>query len=87
MSVALSVPEPIVRRESLVSIIGENDPRARHPVGFFAVDQMADDIERAESFRGFIAAHPWLCNSVEQSSQSARRPLQNVNRILEIKIH
>ena len=87
MSVALSVPEPIVRRESLVSIIEENDSRARHPIGFFAVDEMADDIERAESFRPFSAAHPWLCNSVEHTSQSARRPLQNVNRILEIKIH
>src|ERR1700693_6491732 len=58
---ALTCRSPTIEgleRASLAKL--QNHLRARHPVGAFAVNQMADDVERAPSAFTFVSGGPGL---------------------------
>ena len=60
---------------------------ARNPVGLLAVDQVADDVERAERVRAFGGAAPAVAQTTEQHVERARGALQDVDGLGQIELH
>src|SRR5678809_147665 len=58
IDVARSMSESIVWLEPDAVPARQNDARARHPVRLLTVDQMSNDIKRAERIRSLVAANP-----------------------------
>jgi len=85
--VARVMPKAIVGLEGLVFRAGEDDSRSRHPVGFFAVDEMADYIERVECVPAFVAPSERVGKVAEQRVDCCGCSSQYVDRGVEIKSH
>ena len=79
--------EAIVGRKTLIGLIGEDDSRAGHPIGFLAVDEMTHYVKGTERFRAFVATRETLADVIQQRMQRRRRCPQNVYRFLEIEAH
>jgi hypothetical protein len=58
IDIARPVPKSVVWLESRVLTARKDDERTGNPISLLAVDQMSDDIERAERVRPFRAARP-----------------------------
>src|SRR5260370_6162416 len=71
--VARPVAESIVRLEAEIGPAIENDASPRHPIGFLAVDEVPDDIERTERFGTFLASDPRLVETIEQRPEGGGR--------------
>src|SRR5258706_11106858 len=65
----------------------EDNSRARNPVSFFAVNQMAENVIRAPRIRAFIAHRPPVRNASEQPVQSRGRSAQDVYCLVKLKLH
>ena len=82
-----AVTEPIVRFESGIGPLLQDDPRARDPVGLFTVDQVADHVERAEGLGTFVYTGPRIGKAVEQHFQRSRSAREHFYGTVEIEIH
>src|SRR5688572_7413138 len=58
VDVARSMPESIVRLKPEALAPRKDDARTRHPVRLLAINQVSNDIERAERVRAFSSADP-----------------------------
>ena len=56
--VAFPVAEPVVPIERTAFAVLEDDLRARHPVRFLAVDQVANDVKWTERLGSLGTSHP-----------------------------
>src|SRR5919109_1269418 len=79
--------EAIVRLESEISSLREDDARTRNPVGLLAIDEMTDDVEWTERVGSFCAANPRFIQAVEQASQCGRRSAKDARCQCEIEVH
>src|SRR5437870_6127630 len=77
----------IVRLEPRRTALRQNDAGAWDPVGFLAVNQMPDDVERAECLGPLIGADPGVVEVLQERRQRRRRPSQNFGCPDEIEIH
>src|SRR5881394_3554158 len=75
VDVASAVAETIVGLEAGIGSPGKDDPRARDPVGFLAVDEMPHDIERAERLGTLGATNPRLTDATKEARERGRGPL------------
>jgi hypothetical protein len=71
------MPKPVVGFEREIGATREDDARARHPVGLFAIDQVAHHVEGAECVRAFRGAGPGVIETGEQGTKSRRRAAQH----------
>src|SRR5687767_15874716 len=79
--------ESIVGSEALFRGVRQYDSRAGHPVRFFAVYEMPNDVEWTERLRPFIPSNERLGHPVEECAQRRGGPTQNVCRAIEIEGH
>src|SRR6266511_674129 len=82
-----AVTEPIIRLEAPVGTLRENDARPGHPIGFLAIDQMADVVERTEGIWPLCTARPGRTDLPQERAQRCGRAFQNLDRQLEIEFH
>lgn len=75
--VELEMPEAIEWHEPATLTLRENDSRAWNPVGFFAIDEMPDDVERAPRVVALIAPQPFVAVAGEKRAQRAGRSLED----------
>jgi hypothetical protein len=61
--------------------------RPRHPIRAFAVNEVADDIERAPSVFTFISQRPRFREIAQKRIESSRSPTEKQNRVLQIVFH
>ncbi len=57
----------------------EDDPRANDPVGFFAGDQVADHVERAEGVVAVVGVRPLGPEAGEHGAQDGGRAFEDGN--------
>src|ERR1700683_3982316 len=62
----------------------ENDPHPRHPVVVLAVDQVADDVERAPGLLAFVDPRPRIGQIAQQSIESGRSVRKQRKRRFQI---
>src|SRR5258708_37507372 len=60
---------------------------ARHPVGMFAVNQMANDVECAPGVFAFILARPDFRQIAEKRVESGRSSCEKGYGVLQIVLH
>jgi len=65
----------------------QDDAGARDPVGLFAVDEMADHVERAPSVGAFVGVVPWSARAAEEASDHGRSAFQDVECLREVEAH
>ena len=70
--IARAMTESIVRLEARIRSAREDDARPRNPIRLLAIDQVSDDIERAESARPFHSSNPFRGDSAEERVQCCR---------------
>jgi hypothetical protein len=58
--------ESIIRLKVFLLAARENDACARHPVGFFSVNQVADNIEWTERVGAFVVTRKLVGKIVEK---------------------
>ena len=63
----------IERLEAAFASFRQNDFGAGNPVGLLAVDEVADDIERAPGVRSFVGCDPHRWQTAQQGSKCCRR--------------
>src|SRR4051812_8950808 len=79
------MPESIVRLKATIRTLGKDDSGARHPVGFLAVDEMTDVVERAERVQTFGAALERARDVLKEHPQCAGSAPEDVNSVREIE--
>ncbi len=77
----------IERRERHRVAMPQDVLDARHPVVALAVNQMADDVERAPGVRPLHGVRPGRRKVGEQAAQDSRRPLEHRQRGVEPELH
>ena len=55
----------------------EDDARPRNPVGLLAVNQVADDVERAPRLAAFVAEDEAVGQAAQERVERRRRPLED----------
>jgi hypothetical protein len=60
----------------------QNHLRARHPIRAFAVNQMADDVERAPRFFSFVPERPRFRQAAQERIESRRSTTEKRNCVL-----
>src|SRR5438067_840022 len=78
--------ESIERVKATVFSLLQYDPGARNPVRPLTVYQMRHDFPRAPRVRSFIDTRPILGKNIEQLREHRRSPLQDRDRLVEMKI-
>ncbi len=84
--VARPMTKPVVSIEWTV-FTRQDDARANHPVGFFAVDEVPDDVERAESVWPLASANPRIREAVEKRTHRRGCPAENSRRLFNVESH
>src|SRR5437016_7903226 len=67
--------------------LGEDDLRSRDPVGFFAVNQVADHVLRAPRVGTLVCARPRSGEPAQHALERARRAVLDFERGGECEIH
>src|SRR4051812_7596536 len=89
-TLALALPdlrEAVIGHEAAIVALGEDDPRARNPVGALAMDEMPDVVEWAEGVGPFIRRDPCSRQIGEQGPESCRRALEDGDTLGELEGH
>jgi len=60
---------------------------ARHPVGAFAVNQMADDVERGPSAFTFVSGCPWLREVAQERVEGGWRASEKLYGVIQVVFH
>jgi hypothetical protein len=66
------MPSAIKRGKGLALAGLQDHARSRHPVGTFAVSQVADDIEGSPGVRAFVAVGPCFGEVTEKGVERSR---------------
>jgi hypothetical protein len=85
--VPVPVTKPVVGLELGLRSPTQNDPSPGNPIGLLAVDEMPDDIERAEGAGTLGGANPGLGQVFQQGSEDDRGSPENVAAGIEVKFH
>src|SRR5258706_236378 len=85
--VAGAMAEPIVWLESTVRPLGQDDACPWHPVGFFAIDEMADVVEGTERIGPLGAARPGRTDVLQERAHCSSGAFQNLDRQRDIEVH
>src|SRR5271170_2883775 len=79
---------PTIKRLKRLSLAKlQHYPRPRHPISAFAVNQMADDIERAPSALTFISERPHFREITQKRIQSNRGASEKRYCLLQVMFH
>ncbi len=65
----------------------KDDLDPRNPVGFLAVDEVADDVERAPGIGPLVRPHPRLRQPGEHLAQCLWRSGQDLQGLIELNLH
>ena len=76
------MPKPIVRLKAQTLALREDDAGAWDPIGFFAVDQVTEDVERAEGLRPFGGADPGVVEAIEHRRERRGGALEEIERAI-----
>ena len=79
--------EPIVGLEARGRAAGEDDSRARDPVGLLPVDHVPEDIERAEGMGSLRRPQPLVVEPLEPSAKSGGGATKQLRRESEVEVH
>src|SRR5580700_5459096 len=74
-----------LERASLAEL--KNHLHTRHPVGAFAVNQMADDVERAPSVFTFISGCPCLRQAAQKRIETSGRSNEKRYGVVQVVFH
>ena len=85
IDVAFAVAEAVVGREG-VTIARANEEGAGNPVGFLAIDEMADHIEGTEGVGPFAGAGPGLIDTVQHRREHHGSTSQDVGGLREVEV-
>jgi len=85
---AVSILRPTVERLEGARLAKlQNHFRARHPVGAFAVNQMADDVERAPSVFTFVSGGSCLRQVAEKRIEAGGRANEKLYGVVQVVFH
>ncbi len=85
--VAGPMAEAVVGLEAWFGTLGENDLGTRYPIGLLTINQVTDDIERAEGVGSFDGVAPFVREVAQDRVESLRRPGENRGGLGEIELH
>ena len=77
--------EPIVRLKATIRTLGKDDPGTWQPVGFLAVDEVTDVVERAERIQTLGAARERARDVLKEHPQCPGSTPEDVNSVREIE--
>ena len=77
----------IERIEPAAFAVLQDDPSARHPVGAFSVNEVADNVKRSPAFRTFVAQGPSFGKITKQRIEGRRCAAQKSSGLLQIESH
>src|SRR5213593_3458630 len=85
--VAGPMAKAIVWFEANARAAGQDHSRPGNPVGFLAVDQVSDVVERAERLRAFVPPRPRLGDALEERPESRGGSAKHVDCEVEAELH